>query len=288
MYDVENEPLLKNARVLVGTPNYTNTFSAEVHVNHSEAMVAWAKMGLSFNNVIVGRTFVHFARTQLTQIAEEGEFTHIYWLDDDATIEPDHLPRLIMHDKDIIITPYPMRRPPHEIGVLVSSTGNFREHESYRNLEIKDMDQGLIQVDGGGTHAMLVKTSVLYKIGPCDEGAQTDEWYSLKAENELGRPYFMMPKTGTEDMYFCYRAKIKGVEVWCDTDIFAGHVGFPPVVTRAYREAMEDVARSPAKAKNTIPVLHMREDGDNVRSRHGQVSTMRSAEVDRRKSASLV
>ena len=272
--------------VLVAIPNYMNSFSAEAYVSHSTAMCHWTEIGLKFNSVVLGRTFVHFARTQLCEIALKGDYTHVFWLDDDAIIEPDLLPRLLNHDKDMIVTPYPMRKPPHEIGVLYSSVGDFKNHPSYVNFTIDDLDKGLVQVDGGGTHALLMKTDVLRKTGISD--MDDKEWYTLEEENQIGRPFVMMPKTGTEDMYLCYRLKLKGVEIWCDTDTFAGHVGFAPVVTRAYREAMENLSRKQAETANGIPVLQMREDGDDVRGTLGRVSTMRSATVDRSKKANLV
>ena len=282
---VKKTPILRDARILVATPNYTNLFSAEAHVNHSEAFCYWQRIGLTFHNVIIGRTFVHFARTQLCETALLGDFTHVFWLDDDATIEPELLPTLIMHDKEVIVTPYPMRRPPHEIGALLSTTGDFRKHETYRNLEIKDMDQGLIEIDGGATHAMLMKTEVLTTLGIAEENGV--DMYSMKDEHALGRPYFMMPKTGTEDMYLCYRLKLKGVKIWCDTDTFAGHVGFAPVVTRAYRETMEQMAMQSSDTTNGLPVLELRETNSNG-GPHRPVSTMRRHQVDRSKAASLV
>jgi hypothetical protein len=218
----------------------------------------------------------------------DGDFTHIFWLDDDATIEPDLLPRLLNHDKDVVVTPYPMRRPPHEIGILVSSIGDFKNHDSYRNFTTLDLDQGLVQIDGGGTHAMLMKVDTLLKAGIADPSLELDDgFYSLKEENERGAPYVMMPKSGTEDMYLCYRLKLKEVELWCDTDVWADHVGFAPVITRAHTETMEGLSQSSAETRNSIPVLQVREGRDDVLSRSGQVSALRGPTVDRQRKASL-
>jgi len=273
--------------VLVATPNYTNTMSSEAHVSHIEAMCHWTKIGLKFSANLVGRTFVHFARTQFCQLALDGGFTHIFWLDDDAAIEPDLLPKLLAHDKDLIMTPYPMRKPPHEIGILSSETGDFKDHSSYRNMTTKDLNQGIVQVDGGGTHAMLMKTEVLEKSGLADVSLDIDGFYSLKEENEMGAPYVMMPKSGTEDMYLCYRLKLKNVEIWCDTDLFANHIGFAPIITLAHTETMENLALQSAETRNNIPVLQVRNNSDDVLSRPGQVSALRGPSVDTERKASL-
>jgi len=256
-----------DVKILVATPNYTNLFDANAHVNHVDCAVEWTKWGLDFNWTVIGRTFVQFARTQLCQVAVDGNFTHIFWVDDDAVIKPDFLPRFLSHGKDVVIAPYPLRKMPHQIGVLKSRTGDYHDHQSYDNLTLEDMDQGLIEIDGGGTHCMLMSVESLLKQGEVTDhqvipdviqkifGMLSDEDQRV-AQQYVGNPskgfqsfaeedtdgvmsYFVMPKSGTEDMYWCYRAKRKGIEIWCDTDVFADHIGFNPVITRKWREYAE-------------------------------------------------
>lgn len=281
---------LGDVKVLVATPNYMNQFEATVHTNHLHCSTTWTKEGIDFNWTIIGRSFVHFARTQMCQIAVEGGFTHILWLDDDAIIEPDILPRFIEHDKDVVIAPYCLRKMPHDIGVLKSASGDYHDHASYRNLDIADMDQGLIEIDGGGTHCMLVKTEVLTRKGvtqgeqdvPVELQQEIEalgergqmlakqilaeneaQHMSFMDEDEIGIPYFVMPKVGTEDMYWCYRAKRKGIEIWCDTDVFAGHMGFTPVVSRSWREHTEkEMAHKKADQAVKMAII----PGDNKNS----------------------
>lgn len=329
MSEFEVSDLAKEARVLVATPNYTNLFSSEVHTNHIQCSVDWTKWGIHFNHTIIGRSFVHFARSQMVDLALKGDWTHILWLDDDALLDSTALPRMIDHQKDVVIAPYPMRRPSYEIGVLTSTAykcnncdwygyiiydyGNdqvvqldqvddfdldesgpigcppreeecscpkcnstdlwrdFHNHKAYKNLSVfHNLDRGLVEVDGGGTHAMLVDCKVFTKRGAeggpdampsevqdiiahlrenlDDAGKEKyahylgdlpDETMTFQEEDAGGKPYFLMPKRGTEDMYWCYRARRKGVKIFCDTDIFAAHVGFPPVITRGFRQQIE-------------------------------------------------
>jgi len=107
-----------NTRVLVATPNYTNLYSSEVHVNHVECVKAWEEWELPFQWMVIGRTFVHFARSQACRAAVDGGYSHIFWLDDDAIVDPELLIKLLSHDKDVVISPYPMRRSPFQIGIL--------------------------------------------------------------------------------------------------------------------------------------------------------------------------
>ena len=308
--------------VLVATPNYVNVFSAESHSSHIECVSQWTKWGIKFKIVIVGRSFVQFARTQMCQVAVDSGFTHILWLDDDAIIEPYILPKFLSHGKDVVIAPYPMRKSPFEIGILSSTAfecnecgneitfpqsmdapilteqvtcdkcgskdiwRNYHKHHAYRNLTSLDLNQGLINVDGGGTHAQLLDVKALTERRggkpphPDEEfnkshrsypkelleihrmlneniksdsdkklfdhfiGDMPDQSLTFYEEDCAGKSYFLMPKTGTEDMYWCYRAKCKGIEIYADTDVFADHVSFAPVITKNFTIQAEELVRS--------------------------------------------
>ena len=275
--DIEGKVKIpQDCKILVATPNYTNEIPAIAHKAMIDCVAAWTGWGIDFNWTLVGRTFVHFARTQMCKAAEEGGFTHVFWVDDDAIPDPWHLPKFLAHDMDIVICPYPMRRFPHDIGVLKARSGDCHDHESYYNLSMDDLNQGMIEVDGGGTHVMLMKTSVFHKQGESTAdnilppilyeafeqlddrgkmlakqflGEAPDETRSLKDEDEAGIPYFVMPKSGTEDMYFCYRAKRKGIEVWCDTDEWSDHVGFAPTITKNWTLHAEQALKTADNGK---------------------------------------
>jgi hypothetical protein len=83
-------------------------------------------------------------------------------------------------------------------------------------------------------------------------GDVPDQQLTLQEEDDGGKPYFMMPKAGTEDMYWCYRAKCKGVEVWCDTDEWANHVGFAPLITKDFTVQAEKSIEKPVAERNKI------------------------------------
>jgi hypothetical protein len=320
-----------DVKVLVGTPNYTNVFASEVHANHIHLSVEWTKWGLEFNHMIIGRTFVHFARSQMCDMAIKGKWSHLLWLDDDAVIDEHALPAMLERDLDVVIAPYPMRRPPYEIGILRSTAyscltckwygfivfsyaedkvvfldrlnpintdehgpvgcppnddevvcpkcestdlwRDFHNHKSYKNVSLfhNISKGGLMEVDGGGTHCMLVKTGVFHHKGELAGpnvmppevqkivermrdslspqevdnynhylGDLPDETQTFKQEDADGKPYFLMPKRGTEDMYWCYRARRKGLKIYMDCDLFASHVGFPQLITKGFRERIEN------------------------------------------------
>lgn len=200
-------------KVIIGTPCFTCSMPAEVAgkigmylyqtgKKHPEIDIEWC---------IVQRCFVHTARNQIVQHAIEINADYIWWVDDDCILDGsvDILPRLIAHNKDIVITPYFIRKPPHVPGVLRAK--NLQDPNSYWNLTLDDLHKGLIEVDGGGTHCMLTKVSMF---------------------KEMPLPYFALPEYGgTEDMYMCLKAREMGVKIYCDSDIEVGHVGYPKIIT---------------------------------------------------------
>ena len=201
-------------KVAICTPCFNGSMSSEMAgkmgmylhklgKNHPEIEVEWW---------IINRRFVHTARNEFVQSAIALKFDYIWWVDDDCVIptEIDILPRLIEYDKDIVITPYFMRGGDHVCGIL-RCKGKLRHVSSYYNIGLDDLNKGLIEVDGGGTHCMLTKVD-MYK--------------------ELPQPYFALPEFGgTEDMYMCLKAREIGIKIYCDSDIEAGHIGYPPTIT---------------------------------------------------------
>ena len=325
-------------KVLIGTPNYTNTLPSEAFRMHVECCEKWTKWGIDYSWMMVGRTFVHFARSQVCQAAIDGGFTHIFWVDDDAVVDPEILPKFIQHNKDVVIAPYPMRRSPFQCGILSAThficdaceteyeqTGphdrplnpdeyecpscgdkgvrrEFHDHKSYYNLMSENLNQGLVSVDGGGTHAMLIKVDTLTKCrghappAPGEKlskdnhsypkqmidiydtltenldeesrevvnhyiGDLPDQSMTFDEDDKDGRPMFMMPKTGTEDMFWCYRALCKGVKIWADTDVWADHIGFAPVITRDWMEQAEKNRTTRLGGDNRVQLMRTGERG---------------------------
>ena len=119
-------------------------------------------------------------------------------------------------------------------------------------------------------------------------GGLPDEAISLKEEDDAGKPYFTMPQVGTEDMLFCYRAKKKGAEIWADTDIDTGHVGFAPVITREFRRQAKGLGNGTTEQSHSgVQVLRLQEGSDDADGQAVSVSGMRKPALDTRRVTSL-
>jgi len=224
-------------------PNYTAVVNDKVRWNHTNLFRRWDARKIPYDIIPGKRLFIQFVRTEFVEHFLAGSYSHLLMLDDDAVCPQDFLERMLVWDKDIIGLPYVGRFPtgspeePWEICVKVwKDEFHGWNQDNLRNLRDAEMDQGMIQVEGIGTHCMLIKRRVFTEKGIPDPDmpryVDLDDKASFHEEHLLGKPYFVMPKTGTEDLYYCYRAWRKGFEVWCDTDRFAGHVGTPPVLGR--------------------------------------------------------
>lgn len=232
-------------RVLIALPNYEENMHRAVVTNRIHQAQKWTQAGLDFEVASTGRVFIHFGRSGLVEAALSRGFTHIFFMDDDAIVPWWVLPALIDHNVDIIGVPYAGRTWPHELFVKVADDGvHFWENEKLRNMRTDELDHGLREVAAIGTHAMLIKTEVFTRKGNPHHGApdvpDTDDWASFADEHARGKLYFVMPRMGTEDTYFCLRAKRKGFGVYCDTDCWADHVASPTIITKTHAE---EVAR---------------------------------------------
>ena len=216
-------------RILIGTPNFTGSMESDVTVRMSRCIREWSK-DHDVHWSVLKRTFICKARSLIVNEALRLGADYLFWIDDDAVVPVDILPKLLAHKKDIVITPYPLRQPPYLCGVLRSKTGDYEDQMSYVNLDWEDdLNKGLIEVDGGGTHCMLVKTSI---YGPPLNEGESVAGYSARCPGQFPYPWFVLsPFGGTEDMYMCLIAKRHGLKIYCDTDVEAAHIGHPQLVT---------------------------------------------------------
>lgn len=152
------------------------------------------------------------ARNHLVRQALDNECDWLLMLDDDMSVPPNLLSRLIAHDKDVVgalyyqrggaFHPVIMRRHENEIG-------EFRG-EFYSPLDPVIKNPGLHEVDIIGGGCMLFKVNVFKK---------------------LTEPYFWWEATSGTDIAICSNLKKAGVSIWIDTTIELGHLGNKTMIT---------------------------------------------------------
>ena len=173
-------------------------------------------------------SLVDEARNLLSLTAVQNDFDYVLWLDSDMTFAPDTLTRLLhtahMTGADLVTGLYVKRvqpikpvlfrtvRPPvqDENGKLVSGV------ESYMDYPRDD----IFPIAGCGFGCCLTSVSML-----------RDLWRN-------GAPFTQFPWCG-EDISFCYRAKLKGYDMVCNSSIRCGHIGSVVFTEDTYLQAKE-------------------------------------------------
>ncbi len=142
------------------------------------------------------RVVVHLARNKVVQEMYRRNAEWIMWIDDDMLFPKNGIKHLMSLNRDITCGMFFRRAEPFDPCVSM-----FVEKErSYFPIQPK---QGIVKVDGCGMAFTLVHRRVYDKL--------KDPWYHW---GEFG-----------EDLQFCYDAKQKGFEIFCDSNMIIRHLG---------------------------------------------------------------
>lgn len=136
-------------------------------------------------------------RNIICQSALDRGFSHLLFVDADVGFNSDALQRMLAHDKDIIGLAYNHRRLPLET-VVRPLDGDIG----------KPLPKELFECASVGTGTLLIKTSVLDKLGA--------PWFEF-IYDEQGRV--------SEDVNFCRKARSGGYKIWIDPTIPIVHCG---------------------------------------------------------------
>lgn len=143
-------------------------------------------------------------RNLMIQGALEADCTHVLFLDDDMTFQPDTLRKLLAHDVDMVSGLYLLKGFPNQ--PLIFDV--VLEGGKQRWMDVTDDMQGLIEVVGSGFGCVLIKTEVFL--------AMEKPWVRL---GEID------PEQWCDDLGFYNRARALGFKLFVDLDIPCGHMG---------------------------------------------------------------
>lgn len=155
------------------------------------------------------------ARNTLAKQCLEGDYTHLWFMDDDHSFAPDLLMRLLEWDKDLV-TPICLTRvyPFVPVSYVKAPPGSPAD---YMPIDLADCpSSGLVKLASGGCAGMLIKREVLEatRFGMSwDEagGTRTDgQWFEYGDQSE--------------DIVFCNKAIAAGYELYADVGARLGHI----------------------------------------------------------------
>ncbi len=142
-------------------------------------------------------------RRDIVKHAQEKQYSHILWLDDDMIFPPDTLSVLAGHNEPIIGCNCTTRKPP----VVTTAVKNEKRIPSAGK-------SGLEEVDATGLAIMLTETAVFDRL--------PEPWFATPHwPDGDGRSYL------SEDLFFCKLAKHFGYRIMIDHDLSnqIAHIG---------------------------------------------------------------
>jgi hypothetical protein len=165
---------------------------------YTREMGPWGKaVTLDF----VASTYIHVGREWFLEASIKQGATHVFWLDTDMVLPRETIVLLAMHEQPVVACNYVVRQ---QSGLFTAFKGDAR-------VPTTEASTGLEAVEYVGMGAMLMRTSVVEK---------------------LGRPWFRHGLNGLggdvgEDVMFCRGLAAAGHTVYIDHDVskLVEHIG---------------------------------------------------------------
>lgn len=208
-------------KILIGIP----CGSGYMDYRFTTSLIALQLIG-NTTIIVVPRVMIDTARNSIVTKALDGNFTHLFMLDDDMIFPPETLVKLLGHDKDIVGVQAFKRREPFEPCVYIKKEGKY----------FPALINKFTEVDAIGTGVFLVKIDVFKKL--------KFPWFETLYDEE-----------GTHwsvDFMICKKATSAGFQIFCDPTLEFFHIGDSPVIGK------EDFLKY-AKEKGLLSQLKKRE-----------------------------
>lgn len=149
------------------------------------------------------------ARNELAQMALDGDYTHLWFMDDDHAFAPDLLKRLASHNVPLI-TPLCLARVAPFPLVSYALTEDRKAHLPIDLAGVPG--EGLVEIHAGGCAGMLIAREVLEatRSWADEDKVTTGKWF------EYGEV--------SEDVLFCAKARECGFKLYADLGARLGHI----------------------------------------------------------------
>lgn len=223
--------LQERQKIVIGV----NSLVSTVHAAYSNHMQLFYRLGRSYPNIDFcfvnpPRMSIDRMRNLAAETALDIEASHLLFIDDDVLIpQPfDFLDKLLklkvpIAAGNVLIRGYPFNY------MFFHYTDNRQGLVQFKKLP-KGHKPGPLAVDAVGFSCCLIETDLLRK---------------------LPKPYFITGVSNTEDVYFCYNARLKypDLPIVVDTSIECGHILWNEVIEpsnkKAYTEYFEKLNGKP-------------------------------------------
>lgn len=190
----------------------------------------WAAKEKTIDLTFQKHTPVEFSRNKIAKMTLDDGYSHVLMLDDDTVPIKDPL-ELLEHDPDIVICPTPMYKGRRET-ILAGGFPIVWNVFDYDKLQVRwhehQMEEGLQEIDAGGTGCFLIARRVL------EHPAMKHPFSRCWDEDGM--------VTVGSDIHFCHRAKEAGFKIWTHSDYVCRHYKELEIVSLKETSTYRDIA----------------------------------------------
>jgi hypothetical protein len=177
--------------------------------------------------------FIHMSRNALVRAARAipgAGVTHIMFIDQDTSLLPGTIGRLLKSRKRVIGAVCYSRMPPHRPAVF-----HFKPEFKTYDFDFPGPDAEPFHVkDGGiGGAAMLIEMSVFDDL---ENHFGDQKWFDAPIRDLPGKPE---GQPIGEDIFFCERLLKAGIDVWVDPGDLTEHSTYVVVCGELFRATRE-------------------------------------------------
>lgn len=220
-------------RVIIAVPTYGSSLGL------SQPRLAQMLLNTQHNVYISGVMscelgFIHMTRNALVKAArrcpEPTTPTHIMFIDQDTSVYPGTIERLLEARKRVIGAVVYARTAPYKPVVY-----RFSPKFEHMDSDFPGPEAEPFQVkDGGiGMAAVLIEMSVFDEL---EEKYGDQMWFQSPCMVDMSKPMDQREQNMGEDVFFCKRLNETGIEIWVDPGDLTGHFGWIEITGELYRE----------------------------------------------------
>lgn len=244
----QQQPYLARQNVMIATPCYGGMVHEAYMRGLTNLVAASMQINMGMNMAtIVNESLVTRARNELVKYLMMTDCTHLFFIDADIDFKAEHVLRALLHDKDIVVGAYPLKRVVWEgIDTSIAKTVeavkrqatdyviNIRfANDQQRETGHVPIIDGLMEVHDAGTGFMCIKRSVIEQmIDAYPETHYAKEPKTVNKPGDDGKRWALFDtmidednRYLSEDYTFCRRWQKLGGKIMLDPQIVLGHVG---------------------------------------------------------------
>lgn len=233
---------------MIATPCYGGL----VYESYLRGMTSLSGSAMSINMpinmaTVVNESLITRARNELVKYLLMTDCTHLFFIDADIGFSPQDIFRALLHDRDVVVGAYPLKRvrweaintqvakTPEEVQTMATDyviNIKFANEEQAKSGQVPVID-GLIEVHDAGTGFMCIKREVIEKlISAHPEINYIKEPKHVYHDGDDGRRWALFDtvidddgRYLSEDYTFCRRWQKLGGKIWLDPMITLSHIG---------------------------------------------------------------